>query len=151
MWTAVSWATLFTSLTVGRESRRANRWAGLGVLAAGIGLAVAWFLGADPGGWSVLVGACAFVALLLVAGTIALGRLRRVGSAFAIYPLTLLFSPFVVLGFVLAMVLVVYLLVEDAPTFPATRHLLRSIFVEQQRRANLATPSGARIIAMRLS
>jgi hypothetical protein len=150
MWAAVSWATLFTCLTVGRESRKVGRALGLVVLVLGVvglgGLLVtAW------GGTAVALTAFALPAVVLLAGTIALGRRRRFVSAVAIYLLTVVFSPLLLLGAVLGVVLLVYLVVEDLfEGFAGLRALLGN-FTHEQRLANLATPRGARIVALRRS
>lgn len=150
MWAAVSWATLFTCLTVGRESRKVGRALGLAVLVlAVVGLGA--LLVTQWGATAIVVTLLALPAAVLLAGTVALGRSRRYVSALAIYPLTVLFSPLILLGAVIAVVLVVYVIVEDAfEGFATVRAFLRN-FTREQRLANLATPRGARIIAMRMS
>lgn len=150
MWAAVSWATLFTCLTVGRESRRVGRALGIGLLVlAVVGLGA---LLVTQWGWpAIVVTAVVLPVAVLLAGTIALGRRRRFVSALAIYPLTVLFSPLIALGAVIALVLVIYVVIEDAfEGFATVRAFLRN-FTREQRLANLATPRGARIIAMRMS
>ncbi len=148
MWAAVSWATLFTCLTVGRMSRRAGRVIGIVVLVltvVGLGglLVTTW------GAPAIVATALALPAGVLLAGTIALGR--RFVSALAIYGLTMVFSPLLLLGAVLGIVLLVYVVIEDAfEGFAGLRAFLRN-FTRAQRLANLATPRGARIIAMRMS
>jgi hypothetical protein len=150
MWTAVSWGTLFTSLTVGRESRKVQRAVGIGLVIAGI-VGAGALLVAQWTWWSLVIAAIGLTAVVLVAGTTALGRASRIGAACAVYPLTLFFSPFILLGMVIALVLVAYLLFEDAlEGFSGIRALLKSL-TKEQRMANLATPRGARIIAMRAS
>jgi hypothetical protein len=150
MWAAVSWATLFTCLTVGRQSRRLQRTLGFVVLAVAV-LGLAALLVTSWGVSTVVIVALALPAGVLLAGTVALGRGRRCASAPAIYLLTVAFSPLIVLGAVIAMVLVVYLVVEDAfEGFANLRAFVRN-FTRAQRVANLATPRGARIIAMRRS
>lgn len=150
MWTAVSWATLFTCLTVGRESRKVQRGLGIAVLAVAV-LGLGALLVTQWGPTAIVVTLLALPAAVLLAGTIALSRGRRFVSAFAIYPLTVGFSPLILLGAVIAIVLLVYLVVEDAfEGFAGLRAFLRN-FTRAQRLANLATPRGARIIAMRMS
>jgi hypothetical protein len=150
MWAAVSWATLFTCLTVGRESRKTGRALGIAVLVPAV-LGLGALLVTRWGTTAIVVTLLVLPAAVLLAGTIALGRSRRYVSALAIYPLTMLFSPLILLGAVIALVLVVYVIVEDAfEGFATVRAFFRN-FTHEQRLANLATPRGARIIAMRMS
>lgn len=96
MWSAVSWATLLTSLRTGRASKpRVLRWVGLAIVAAAAVLAALFFVwtGAagsivGDGGWRwlrtivavlvvLLVGAAAGVAAIIPAGYVAQGRWDR--------------------------------------------------------------------------
>lgn len=150
MWAAVSWATLFTCLAVGRESRKVGRVLGMVVLVLSVvGLGTLLVTRWGTAAWAVV--ALATPAAVLLAGTIALGRRRRFVSAIAIYALTMVFSPLLLLGAGLGVVLLVYLVIEDVfEGFAGLRRLLRD-FTHEQRMANLASPRGARIVALRRS
>jgi hypothetical protein len=145
MWTAVSWATLFTSLVPGRRSRRALCWVGRFVALVAL-FAAGWLLFVRHDRTAVVACALGLPAALLLAATIALGRADRAVDAVVMYPITLFFSPLLVIGVALGLIIFVYLALEDLfRRLPATRRLLRDLFSEEAKMAKVATPQFARL------
>ncbi|HEX2241097.1 MAG TPA: DUF1353 domain-containing protein [Actinomycetota bacterium] len=148
MWTAVSWATLLTSLVPGRRSKPVLRWSGRAVAALAV-VALAFFAlrRHDPVAY-VAVGV-GHPAGFLLAGAIGLGRADRVGAFLIVYVLTMAFSPLLAPGIVVGLVLYGYLLLEDAIAgFPAIRRFISELFSKEAKLRKLGTPQFARIAAV---
>jgi hypothetical protein len=147
MWSAVSWATLFTGLWPGRESRPAYRW--IGRVLAVAGPAAAIVLGLLVG--SVLawiITGLAAVALVMAGGLVALGRADRALVFLAAFGMTVASTPLIAVAAVIAVLLVGYLLFEDAFSgFARTRERFRQRFGAAPR----PTPRTQRIEAVRES
>jgi hypothetical protein len=126
MWSAVTWATLVTSIVPGRSSNTIRRvLAALVILAALTGgwfaLGAGWWGGAVDGGWAwlrvivatwVAVAAATFAGLL--AGYVALGRWERWWELLLVWGMTVASVPLLAAGLEVAVLLVLYLLFEDA-------------------------------------
>jgi hypothetical protein len=148
MWTAVAWATLFTSLVPGRRSRPVLRWIGR-VVAIGAVLGAIVLLIVSRDRTAVLISMLGVPAVLLLAGTIALGRPDRALSSLLMYPVTLIFSPLLVTGGAIALILLLYLAIEDVCTgLPTARRLWRNLTSREAKLANIATPQFARLAAV---
>jgi hypothetical protein len=148
MWAAVSWGTLFTCLVPGRRSRPVLRWVGRGIVVAAV-VACAWLLVARHDALALVGVLLGLPAAVLLGGTVALGRADRVGAALVIYPVTALFSPLLAIGLALALVLFVFLVIEDTCRgLPEARRLLRDLFSEEAKQAKVATPQFARLAAV---
>jgi len=151
MWTAVSWATLFTCLVPGRRSKAVQRWVGRVVVVLGVAaLVVELVLRHDR---PMVVGVGLLVPLVVLAGaTIALGRWDRVPAYAAAYGLTIVFSPLLAIGAGLGLVLFLYFFLEDVSSgLPKTRGLFVDLFSRRAKQEKLATPQFARIAAVYLS
>lgn len=153
MWSAVSWATLVTSLWPGRSSKGTLRKIGRVVVAAG-GLAVValvallWETGVLRAVLLVLAGSTGLAAVVMVAGYIALGRWDRWLVYLAAFGMTVASLPLLVTGGVIGILLVLYLLFEDAFSgFRATRARLGRLWARPP--AVAATPRDERIEAVR--
>jgi hypothetical protein len=141
MWSAVSWTTLWTSLWPGRSSKPALRWIGRVVLFASVvtvglleWLGVAWFVGDSGWRWLrivvlVVAGAAAAAAGVLAAGYVAQGRWDRWLVYLAALGMTVASLPLLAVSVVIAVLLVFYLLFEDAFSgFRAARARLGRLF-----------------------
>jgi len=156
MWSAVSWATLFTSLWPGRGSKAALRWTGRIVALAGA-VAVAVSVGllvAGTAGWPrvlflVLGGAIVLAGVVMAAGYVALGRWDRWLAYLAAFGMTVASVPLVVAGTVIGILLAFYLLFEDAFSgFRTTRARLRRLW---SKPTTAGTPREERLEAVRES
>jgi hypothetical protein len=148
MWTAVSWATLLTSLVPGRRSKPVLRWVGRGaVLCSLVALAVLFAL--RPGRSSLAEVLLLLPAAVLVGGTLALGRGDRARTYPVVYVLTVVFSPLLAMGIVLGIALFGYLFIEDLVSgLPATRRFVADLFSPAAKAQKIATPQFARIAAV---
>ena len=144
MWTAVTWATMFTSVVPGRRSPPRPA---LGCPPARTGSCPRCRVAVDAkqNRAAVLTGALGLPAALLLAGAIGLGRTDRAVAACVVYVITIVVSPLLAIGVVLA-VLFAYLAVEDLLRgLPATRNFINDLFSEEAKMANIATPQFARL------
>lgn len=166
MWSAVSWATLATSLRFGRASRPVVPWIGRAILlAAVVGTvlfiwsgAIGSFVGSSSGwGWVraivlAVAGSTAIAAAFLLAGFVAQGRFDRWLVYLGALGMTVLAFPLLPAATLLAVLLGLYLLAED--TSSGFRGL-RAWFQRRRelRRPEVATksPQAERIDAMRAS
>ena len=127
MWSAVNWATLFTSLRTGRSSKPVLRWVGVAVLALAVVATAALVWGGvswivdEPVDWRwlritglVIVASSAIAAGLIVAGYLAQGRWDRWLVCLAAFGMTIASLPLLAVGLMIALLLVLYLLFEDA-------------------------------------
>lgn len=148
MWGAVSWATMMTSLVPGRRSNPRLRWIGrIVVVVALVALLVALVVERDLE--TVVASIIVAPAVVMVGGTIALGRRDRVLPYVLAYLLTLLFSPLLAIGFALGVALYVFFFVEDVfAGLPATRRFWRDLFSLEAKLEKLGTPQFARIAAV---
>ena len=154
MWSAVSWATLLTSLWPGRSSKAALRTIGRVLVVAGAVAVVALVALLWTGGiGSVLLvvgGATALAAAVMVAGYVALGRWDRWLVYLAAFGMTVASIPLIVVGALIGILLVLYLLFEDAFSgFRATRERLGRLWSRPPTAE--ATPHAERIEAVRES
>ena len=154
MWSAVSWATLLTSLWPGRSSKAAPRTIGRVVVVAGALAVLALVVLLWPGGvGSVLLvagGATALAGVVMVAGYVALGRWDRWLVYLAAFGMTIASIPLIVVGAVIGILLVLNLLFEDAFSgFRATRARERRLWSRPSTAAE--TPRAERIEAVRES
>jgi hypothetical protein len=162
MWGAVSWATLWTSLWTGRASRPVLRWLGRAMLlvAAIAGGVLVWagavglFVGGGDWKWLritalVIVAAAAVAGVVLAAGYVAQGRWDRWLVYLAAFGMTVASLPLLVAGATIALLLVFYVLFEDAFSgFRATRARLRRLF---SKGPSAPTAHTARVEAVRAS
>jgi hypothetical protein len=148
MWSAVSWATIITSLIPGRRSKPVAKRLGRAItIVAVVALLVALALRHD--GTALAVALLGVPAAVIVGGTVALGRRDRVVPYAGAYVLTVLASPLLAIGLALALVLYVYFFVEDAFSgFPALRRLLRDLFSREAKVEKLGTAQFARLAAV---
>lgn len=148
MWSAVSWATLFTSLWPGRARRAALRWIGRAVAVVGaVAVVVAAVVAASVIGW--LLGAIAFGAVVMGGGYVALGRWDRWLVYLAAFGMSIASLPLVVVGAVIGVLLVGYLLFEDLFSgFRATRARVRRLW---SKPSAPVTPREERMEAVRES
>jgi Protein of unknown function (DUF1353) len=141
MWSAVSWATLWTSLWPGRSSKPALRWVGRALLVAAVvalglvvWLGVVWFVSDAAWRWLrvgvlVVVAATVAAAGVLAAGYVAQGRWDRWLVYLAALGVTMASLPLLAVAAVIAVLIVGYLLFEDAFSgFEATRARLGRMF-----------------------
>lgn len=148
MWSAVSWATLMTSLVPGRRSKPVARKLGralavAAMAAAAVNLVIAANWAAL--GWAGLV----IPAGVAAGGTVALGRSDRLGLYAGAYAMTVAFSPLLLMGGVVAVLLYVYLFIEDVLAgLPGTRRLFDDLFSAKAKKAKLASPQFARLAAV---
>jgi hypothetical protein len=134
MYSAVSWATVLTALTPKRAVGRV--WIARALVAVLVVLlAVLLFTGtfarfvSDDGSWAwlqilllIAVVLTIGAAWVMVAGTIALGRLDRLPPYLGAVAFTVLSLPLILGGLAIGLLLGIYLLLEDAPTgFKALR------------------------------
>ena len=114
MWSAVSWATLLTSIVPGRRSKPLLRWAGRAILLAAV---IAGALLAIAGGLDSIAAAAgaaiAFAGTVLAAGYVAQGRWDRWLVYLAALGMTVASIPLVAAGIAIGVLLVFYLLFED--------------------------------------
>lgn len=168
MWTAVSWATLVTSLRTGRSSRKGLQWVGRAVLLAGVAAAVVLFFTGRFGalldlslGWKWLrVVALAYVLwagialVVLAAGYVAQGRWDRGPVYLFALLLTVAALPLLAPLLILLLFLALFLLIEDAWRFPRVRRWIGRLVAKLtgKRPARLPrTPRERRIAAVRES
>lgn len=145
MWTAVSWATMFTTIVFGRRSRPIFRWV-VRLLALGAVLGAGWLLIAKHNRAAVATSALGLPAALLLAGTIGLGRVDRAVDACVMYVITIFVSPLLAIGLALAIILFACVAGEDlARGLPATRNFIEDLFSEEAQMANIARPKFARL------
>jgi Protein of unknown function (DUF1353) len=163
MWTAVTWATLLTSLRTGRSSKGGLRWIGRGLLlAAGIAVLIVVVLGAPrvvldaSFGWAwlrvvvlVLVVWAALATSVLVAGYVAQGRWDRWLVYLAALAFTIVALPLLLPAAIAAFFLGLYLLLEDFPLFKNLRRRIGRLFGRRERAP--ATPHQERLEAVRAS
>ncbi|MGH8986581.1 MAG: DUF1353 domain-containing protein [Acidimicrobiia bacterium] len=154
MWSAVSWATLLTSLWPGRSSKAALRMTGRVIVVAGALAVLALVALLWPGGIGsvlfVVGGATALAAVVMLAGYVALGRWDRWLVYLAAFGMTVASIPLIVVGAVIAVMLALYLLFEDAFSgFRATRARVRRLWSRPPTAE--ATPRDERIEAVRES
>ena len=164
MWSAVTWATLLTSLWTGRATKPALGWVGRFVLVAAL---VAFVILGCSGAWGSLIdhlpgpdwvqvatltviASTAFEATVLLAGSIAQGRWDRWLVSLAALGITAASLPLIIVGATIAILLVAYLLFEDVWSgFAATRaHVSRFLSTPP---ADERTPREARVAAVHAS
>jgi hypothetical protein len=149
MWSAVSWATLYTSLWPGRASNPVLRWAGRVIAVAGAAAAVAIGVVA----MSVVAWVVATLVLgagAMLAGYVALGRWERGPVYLVAFGMTLASVPLIAMAVVIGILLIGYLLFEDVFSgFSRTRGRLRRLVSKPPPAA--ATPRQQRIEAVRES
>jgi len=165
MWSAVSWATLFTSIWPGRRSNPVLRWLGrLVVVAVAVAVVLLVWTGAvgslagQSSDWKwlrivalVVIGSTAVAGSVLAAGYIALGRWDRWLVYLAALGMTVASLPLLAGGGVVAILLVFYLLFEDAFSgFSATRAWLARLVTKAPPVA-ARTPHAERVAAVRAS
>jgi hypothetical protein len=151
MWAAVTWATAATSLVPGRGSTPVRNWVGR-VVAVGGGIASA--IGAVAIGGLAGAGAgLAGIALgFLVGALVAMARPDHVTSYVGAWILTIAFCPLLAIGAALAIVLVMYLILEDAARgFPSVARLRQRLFDKDQKARLAFSPKFARMMAIRES
>lgn len=140
MWSAVSWATLWTGLWPGRSSKPVLRRIGRAVLIGGMAaigllawLSAVWIVGDTGWRWLrilvlAVVAAAAIAVAVLTAGYVAQGRWDRGPVYLAALGMTVASLPLLATSAVIAVLLVGYLEVEDALSgFKATRARLRRL------------------------
>ena len=146
MWSAVNWATLFTSVWPGRRSRPVRRWLGRVLVLVGVVdavLVVRTGVVGDVGLVAIPIIAAAVCAIAMLAGFVALGRWDRWLVCLAGLGMTVASFPLLVAGGMVGVLLVFYLLFEDAFSgFETVRHL-------RGRRATV--PRAERIAAVQAS
>jgi Protein of unknown function (DUF1353) len=161
MWSAVSLATLWTTLWPGRSSRPILRRIGRGMLVA-LPIAVAivlwvfggWFIGNADWRWLrtlalVSLAATAVVGTVLAAGFVALGRWDRWLVTLAAFGMTIASLPLLAGAAVIAVLVFFYVLFEDAFSgFKAMRARIRRLFSKQPP---VSTARAARVEAVRAS
>jgi hypothetical protein len=146
MWSAVNWATLFTSVWPGRRSRPVRRWLGRVLLLVGVVdvvLVVRTGVIGDVGPVALPVVAAGVAAVAMLAGFVALGRWDRWLVCLAGLGMTVASLPLLVAGGMVGLLLVFYLLFEDAFSgFSTLRHY---------RRRRATVPRAERIAAVQAS
>jgi hypothetical protein len=148
MWTAVSWATLITSLVPGRRSKPVGRRVGRVIVLAAL-VAIVALLVARHDLAALVVGGLVVPAAVLAGGIVALGRGDRVRPYVFAYGLTLLFSPLLALGLGLGLALYLYLFLEDLfAGLPAIRGFFSDLFSNEAKVRKLGTPQFARVAAV---
>jgi hypothetical protein len=163
MWSAVNLATLWTSLWPGRSSKPVLRWIGRAVLVA-VPLAGVLLLRAFGGDWFVrsgdwrwlrilalvVVAATAIIGTVLAAGYVAQGRWDRWLLCLLALGLTIASLPLLGGAGIIAVLLVFYVLFEDAFSgFRATRARLGQLFGKEPTARS--TAQAARLQAVRAS
>jgi hypothetical protein len=165
MWAAVSWATLALSLRTGRASHPLARWIGRLILCAtlvGVGLLLWWgVVGAVvDASWGstgiriavlVVVAGAAVAGCLLLAGYVAQARWERALDSLGALGMTVLALPLLPVAAAIAVMLAIYLFVEDA--FAGFRSLRAWLARRRAEATPLAerTPRAERIEAVRAS
>jgi hypothetical protein len=148
MWTAVSWATLITSLVPGRRSKSVARRVGRVIVVVAL-VAIVALLVVQHDRAAVVVAGLLVPAAVLVGGTVALGRGDRVLPYLLAYGLTLLFSPLLALGLGLGLALYLYLFLEDLfAGLPAIRGFFSDLLSKEAKVRKLGTPQFARVAAV---
>lgn len=161
MWSAVSFATLWTSLWPGRSSRPFLRWIGRATLVA-LPVAVAlvlwalggWFIGNADWRWLrilalVALAATAIAGAVLAAGFVAQGRWDRWLVTLAAFGMTIASLPLLAGAVLIAVLVFFYVLFEDAFSgFKATRARIRRLFAKERPAGRART---ARVEAVRAS
>lgn len=137
MWSAVNWATLITSVWPGRRSKPVRRWLGRVVLLVGLVdlvLVVRAGFVSDFGVAAVVVLASAAAFVAMVAGFVALGRWDRWLVCLAGLGMTIASLPLLAAGGMVGVLLIFYLLFEDAFSgFSGVRHLRQRLSTVPRR------------------